>query len=214
MTTQNVIELQGSNYLRRLGVFLDVVYALLFVQMLQYLPQAEDMSWSNRSLGLLQVLIDNRTELLRIVIGCGLTLIYWNLSNRLLGSLVRTDGKHALLVLLQMVFVCLFLYFATMDPALVGGPSSPALQSASLAIAGFMGLWGWSYARKHRLVDGCLNSEDKDKVGHKTLLEPFTALLNTPVAFLGPMVWTAGWFVIPFGVAWILKRRPGSSTKQ
>ena len=91
MATQNVVELQGRNYLRRLGVFLDVVYALLFVQMLQYLPQAEDMSWRDRPLGLLQVLIDNGTELLRIVVGCGLTLIYWNLSNRLLGSLVRTD---------------------------------------------------------------------------------------------------------------------------
>jgi len=209
MIMRNIIELQGRNHLRRLAVFLDVVYAMLFVQMLQYLPQAEDMSWTDQPLGLLQRLIDNRTDLLRIVIGCGLTLIYWNLSNRLLGSLVRTDSKHALLVLLQMVFVCLFLYFAISDPTLAGGPSSPALQSASLAIAGFMGLWGWSYARKHGLVDGCLTTEDKDELARRGLIEPSTALLNTPVAFVGPWSWSAGWLVIPFLVVWVLKKRSG-----
>ena len=190
MSTQEVIELRGRNYLRRLCVFLDVVYALLFVQLLQYLPQTEDLAWKERPLGLLQLLIDNATELLRILIGCGLTIIYWNLSNRLLGSLQRTDGSHAVLVMLQMAFVCLFLYFAISDPALAGGPSSPALQSASLAIAGFIGLCGWAYARRHRLIDGRLTEQDQRDVARRAWIEPLTALLNTPLAFVGPMSWT------------------------
>ncbi len=64
--------------LQGLRVFLHVVYALLFFEMLRYLPQAEDMAWAESRLGLIQLLIDNRVELLRIVIGGGLALIYWN----------------------------------------------------------------------------------------------------------------------------------------
>ena len=37
--------LEGEVYLRRLAIFLDVVYALIFFEMLQYLPPAEDMKW-------------------------------------------------------------------------------------------------------------------------------------------------------------------------
>lgn len=110
-----------------------------------------------------------------------------------------------------MVFVCLFLYFAITDPALAGGPSSPALHSASLAIAGLMGLWGWSYARKHELVNSSLTTEDCDDVSRSSWIEPLTALLNTPVAFVGPLAWTAGWFVFPFVVMWLLKKRSRQS---
>lgn len=93
MPAQKVVEIQGRNQLRRLSVFLDVVYALLLFDFLQHLPDAEDMSWRDQPMGPLQLLIDNRIDRLRIVIGCGLTLTYWNLSNRLLSWLVRTDGK-------------------------------------------------------------------------------------------------------------------------
>jgi uncharacterized membrane protein len=207
MTEEGADDLQGASYLARLKVFLDVVYAVLFVKVLDYLPQFEDMAWKDKPLGLLQLLMENATELLRIFIGLGLTLIYWNLNNRLLGPLVRTNGRHALLALLQMVFVCLFLYFALADPDLSGGPSSPALQAASLAIAGFIGLGGWAYARKHQLVDERMTEEERDKLARSRLIEPITALLNTPVAWVGPMAWTAGWFTIPLLVAGVLKRR-------
>ena len=40
----------GAKQLHRLEVFLDVVYALLFVEMLRYLPAAEDMAWASLSL--------------------------------------------------------------------------------------------------------------------------------------------------------------------
>ena len=211
MTKDSFSELEGRSYLGRLKVFLDVIYALLFFQVILYLPRFEDEAWKDKSLGLLELLIENATELLRIFIGLGLTLIYWNLNNRLLGPLVRTDSRHALLAVLQMIFVCLFLYFAIADPDLSGGPSSPALQSASLAIAGFIGLGGWAYARKYQLVDERMPEEDRNKLGHGRLIEPITALLNTPTAWLGPWVWTAGWFTIPFLVAAVLKRSKRSA---
>jgi uncharacterized membrane protein len=197
---------QGKKHLQRLETFLDVLYALLFFQMLHYLPQGEDMAWADKPLGLLSLLWANADDLLRIFVGLALTIIYWNLNNKLCGPLVRTNGRHAILALLQMFFVCLFIYFAISDPGLAGGPSSPALQCVSLFIAGFVGLWGWSYAGKNQLVNEDLTEAEKDRVARSGLIEPITALLNTPLAFVGPMAWTLGWFIIPFPVMWVIRK--------
>jgi len=197
---------QGKKHLQRLETFLDVLYALLFFQMLHYLPQGEDMAWADKPLGLLSLLWANADELLRIFVGLALTIIYWNLNNKLFGPLVRTNGRHAILALLQMFFVCLFIYFAISDPGLAGGPSSPALQCVSLFIAGFVGLWGWSYAGKNQLVNEDLTEAEKDRVARRGLIEPITALLNTPLAFVGPMAWTLGWLIIPFPVIWVIRK--------
>jgi len=197
---------QGKKHLQRLETFLDVLYALLFFQMLHYLPQGEDMAWADKPLGLLSLLWANADELLRIFVGLALTIIYWNLNNKLFGPLVRTNGRHAILALLQMFFVCLFIYFAISDPGLAGGPSSPALQCVSLFIAGFVGLWGWSYAGKNQLVNEDLTEAEKDRVARSGLIEPITALLNTPLAFVGPMAWTLGWLIIPFPVMWVIRK--------
>jgi len=197
---------QGKKHLQRLETFLDVLYALLFFQMLHYLPQGEDMAWADKPLGLLSLLWANADDLLRIFVGLALTIIYWNLNNKLFGPLVRTNGRHAILALLQMFFVCLFIYFAISDPGLAGGPSSPALQCVSLFIAGFVGLWGWSYAGKNQLVNEDLTEAEKDRVARSGLIEPITALLNTPLAFVGPMAWTLGWLIIPFPVIWVIRK--------
>jgi len=196
----------GRKHLRRLEVFLDVVYALLFIRMIAYLPPAEDLSWIDSPIGLLQVFADHPGELIRIIIGIGLTVIYWNLNNRMLAPLSRTDSRHAVFALVQMFFVCLFVYFAISDPALKGGPSSPALQAFSLAVAGFIGLVGLRYAARAGLVDERVTQGDRDRIRRNTLIEPCTALSNIPVAWIGPLAWTIGWFVIPFGVIWVLKR--------
>ncbi len=175
MSEESINLRQGKKYLRRLEVFLDVVFALLFFEMLQYLPQSEGMEWVGKPLGILQPFVDKPTEFLRIIIGIGLTLLYWNFTNKLLGPLIRTDYKHAILTLLQMVFVCFFVYFAIIDPALAGGPSSPALQSVMLSIAGFIGVLGWFYARKHKLVDDTITEKENDqtsKIANRTNYSP------------------------------------------
>jgi hypothetical protein len=77
----------GARQLRRLETFLDVSYAVLFVQFIMYLPKTEDMAWANLPYGLLSLLIDHWTELLRLIIAVGLTLFSWNLSNTLLSPL-------------------------------------------------------------------------------------------------------------------------------
>jgi uncharacterized membrane protein len=186
----------GRRRLRRLETFLDVAYAVLFVDFIMYLPDTEDMAWTDLPFGLLSLLTENSVELVRLVVAVGLTLISWNLTHKLLGPLERTDARHTLLALLQLVFVCLFLFFAIADPSLVS-VSSPVGQSLCLAVSGFIGLAGWSYARKKGFTRADLSETDKDEVCKNAIIEPVTALLNTGLGFIGPGVRTAGWFVIP-----------------
>jgi uncharacterized membrane protein len=186
----------GRRQLRRLETFLDVAYAVLFVDFIMYLPHTEDMAWTELPYGLLSLLLDNSTDLLRLIIAVGLTLISWNLTHKLLGSLERTNPRHTLLSLLQLIFVCLFLFFAIADPELVS-VSSTVGQSLSLALSGFIGIAGWSYAREHGLTRADLSETEEDEVLRNAIIEPVTAFLNTGFAFIGPGAWTAGWFLIP-----------------
>lgn len=185
-----------SNQLRRLETFLDVVYAVLFVHFIMYIPETEDMAWIDLPFGLLSLLIDNAFDLLRLFIAVGLTLISWNNTHKLLGPLERTNGVHTLLALLQLIFVSLFLFFAIADPALKS-VSSPVGQSISLAISGFIGIANWSYARKNGFVKAELTEAQKDDVGRSVIIEPVTALLNAGLGFVGPGIWTLGWLIIP-----------------
>ena len=196
MTEADVNAAAGRKQLRRLETFLDVAYAVLFVDFIMYLPHTEDMAWTDLPYGLLSLLIDDSANLLRLIIAVGLTLISWNLTHKLLGPLDRTNARHTLLALLQLIFVCLFLFFAIADPELES-LSSPVGQSLSLALSGFIGIAGWSYARKNGLVRADLSETEKDDVPRNAIVEPVTALLNTGFAFVGPGAWTAGWFVIP-----------------
>lgn len=196
MTEADVDAAAGRKQLRRLETFLDVAYAVLFVDFIMYLPHTEDMAWTDLPYGLLSLLIDDSANLLRLIIAVGLTLISWNLTHKLLGPLDRTNARHTLLALLQLIFVCLFLFFAIADPELES-LSSPVGQSLSLALSGFIGIAGWSYARKHGHVRADLSETEKDEVPRNAIIEPVTALLNTGFAFVGPGAWTAGWFVIP-----------------
>ena len=194
-------------YLNRLSRFIDIVYALLFFHMLtNYLPIIEDMEWSHKPLGLLSHLMDNSNELLRIFIGGGLALMYWNQNNSLFKHLVKTNGMHAALSLVQLFLVCLFVYFAIADPALES-QASPAVQAGSLALAGFMGVTAWIYASKHNMMHESLGEDEVNTITRSNLMEPSVAAVNIGIAFAGPLVWTLAWFVLPVIFNWMLKKR-------
>ena len=196
-------------YINRLGRFIDVVYALIFFHMLTtYLPNFEDMEWTHKPFGLLSHLMDNKDELLRIFIGAGLSLLYWNQNNSLFKNLVKTDGTHAALSLVQLFLVCLFVYFAIADPAL-DSQSSPALQAGSLALAGFLGVGSWIYASKHHMIHKSLDEAKIKTITRSNLMEPSTAVVNIGLAFVSPMVWTLAWFILPIIFNWILKKQNG-----
>ncbi len=196
-----------SVYLNRLSRFIDVVYALVFFHMLTtYLPIIEDMEWSHKPLGLLSHMMDNSNELLRIFIGAGLALMYWHQNNSLFKNLIKTNATHAALSLIQLFLVCLFVYFAIADPALES-QSSPALQAGSLALAGFIGVGSWIYASKHKMIHESLKDDDVTAITRSNLMEPSVAVVNIGLAFVGPLVWTLAWFVLPVIFNWMLKKR-------
>ncbi len=186
-----------SRALRRLEVFLDIVYGLIAVHMLTYLPSARDMSWVGQPLGLLGAMVHNEREIWRVLMGTGITAIAWYVGSKRLSQLRRTDFVNTTLTLIQTLFVCFFVYFAICDPMLVGGPSSRALQCGSLALASLAGQLAWRYARWRRLVDTDVPPAHLDDIGERGRTETITAALNTPLAWAGPLVWTLGWFVIP-----------------
>ena len=208
MNTETSEARQGTKRLRRLQTFLDVAYAVLFVEFFfQYLPRTEDMAWEALPYGLLSLLIAHWVDILRLIIAVGLTLISWNLTHKLLGPLTRTDAKHTIMALFQLIFVCMFLFFAVADPSLES-LSSPVGQSLSLAISGFIGLGGFAYAQKKGFVDPDLSDARSAEVAQGASIEPTTALLNTGLAFVGPGAWTLGWFLIPIAVIQFRKRLP------
>ena len=197
MTKKNAADsATGRKRLRRLETFIDIAYAVLFVKFIMYLPETEDMAWTDLPFGLLSLLLDNSLDLMRLFIAVGLTLISWNLTHKLLGPLERSNAVHTLLALLQLIFTCLFLFFASADPA-AESVSSRVGQSICLAISGFIGIASWSYARKKGFAKAELTETQKDDVGRSVIIEPVTALLNTGLGFVGLGIWTLGWFVIP-----------------
>jgi hypothetical protein len=55
--------------LRSLGVFLDVVFALMFVRTVEFLPQFQDGQWVHLPHGILGLLASRPANLTRVVFG-------------------------------------------------------------------------------------------------------------------------------------------------
>ena len=197
----------GDQFLKRLKTFIDVVYAIIFWKILDYLPHFEDMAWVDKPLGLMSNFIENPDDSLRIIIGLGLVIIYWIQNNRLLNILHKTNIKHSAISILQLIFVCLFVYFAIADPNLKGGSSSLVLQSASLAIAGFVGLAGFRYAVRNDFIDGKQAPGIVRETYTNVLPEPITATINIGLAFYLPIIWTLAWIILPIIIRIILKKK-------
>jgi hypothetical protein len=186
-----------SRGLRRLEVFLDVIYALLAFQMLSYLPPVRDMSWVGKPLGLLGALASDRRELWRAIMGMGVTAICWHVSATRLARLRLTDGVHTTITLVQAGLLVFFVYFAICDPTLTGGPSSRALQCASVALAAAVGHLGWVYARWRGFIDGTAQPRHIEAIERSARTEIASAILIVPLSWMGPTWWTLGWVIIP-----------------
>jgi hypothetical protein len=197
----------SSRALRRLEVFLDIVYGLVAFQMLTYLPPVKDMSWAERPLGLLGEMLRNKREVWRAGMGFTITAIAWLVSARRLARLRATDIFHASVVLVQTGLACFFVYFAVCDPTLTGGPTPRALQCGTLALASAAGQLAWLYARRRGLTDPEASPEQLDAVSARGWQETLTALLITPLSWIGPVTWTLGWAVIPVA---LLAGQPGA----
>ena len=182
--------------LSRLQILIDVIFALLICRIIQILPKP-DFGAIER-MEILQFLGQDPNIYIMAFIGIVMILIYWSQNNLLFGNLRKTDGKHAKISILQIVFLLIYMYSIRLAISYNDDIFTLAMQSFFLALTGFTGGYGWRYARKDRkLLTDAITDEEAKGVQVQIFAEPLTALFTLPFAFVGPLAWNLAWLLYP-----------------
>jgi uncharacterized membrane protein len=192
--------------LGRLQTLLDVIFALMILQVFLILPRPTGGEMeSSRDLLVFLGGFSGRYEM--VIVGIILLVIYWGQNNKAFGNLRRTDGTHAAMSIFQIFFLLIYLYFVRMGVEFKNDIASFVFQSISLALVGFTGVAAWSYAIKdRRLITDSLTDREARQMRLTFLSEPITALITIPFSWLSPLAWTLAWLAnIP--VSRLLRRR-------
>jgi len=191
--------------LRRLQTLMDVVFGVLLIRVFTLLPHLTNPE--SGKVDPLVIFTEGGANFIMFIIGFVLITIYWFQNNKTTGNLVSTDGKHAMLSLLQLFFLLLYLYSVRLDMDTDSDVLALFMQSVSLALAGFTGVAAWVYAIKHPdLVSDAVSPEEANELKISILSEPLAAVVTIPFAFIGPGIWNLSWLsVIVFGI--FLKKR-------
>ena len=128
---------RGVGLLNSLKIVINVLYALLVFQVFLILPRPDDPELKYNTLS--QIYSENIMQVLVIVVGLILIIMYWIQFNRQLGNLVRSSPMHASLSIVQMVFLMLYLYFLRFDMEFDGMKLALQMESIFLALTGFTG---------------------------------------------------------------------------
>lgn len=193
---------RGVGLLNSVRIVINVLYALLIFQVFLILPRPDDPELEYHTLG--QIYRENTTQLLVIVVGIILIIMYWIQFNRQLGNLVRSSPIHASLVVVQMIFLMLYLYFVRFDMEYDGMQLALQMESIFLALAGFLGAFSWRYAKHYKLTSDQIGNDEELSIFYSLLPEPLASLFTLPFASLGPTIWTISFLsIIPIG--YILK---------
>ena len=191
------LEVRQKRQLRRLEMLMDVVFALLIWRVFINLPSPVTDGWSWRDA--MAFLSGNAAGFAVVLIGMVLITIYWLQNNALFGNLVKTDGRHTTLSLFQLVALLLYLYSIRLGITFPDDAGALAMQSLSLALAGFLAGAAWKYAsRNRRLVSDDISDGDIQSLSTRTLAEPVSAVITLPFAFVGPVAWELSWLIYPF----------------
>ena len=199
-------ELQrDEKQLRRLQTLVDVVYGLVIVRLFMMLPNPEPSEVEG--FDPLIIFTEGGDRFLMLIIGFILILVYWFQSNKTTGNLLKTDGKHTLLTLVQLFFLVFYLYSVRLDLVFASDVLALFMQSVTLAMAGFMGVLAWLYVNKNSgFVSEAVSKNEAKEIRNAILTEPLAACVTIPFAFIGPGMWNLSWLsVLVFG--WFLKRR-------
>ena len=207
METGAIVE-REKRQLYRLETLIDVVYALAIVRLFTHLPLPNKAEWTWDSVG--HFLDDNIGLLATLFIGIILISIYWIQNNTLFGNLVRTDNRHAVISIFQLAFLLLYLYSVGLGIDFKGDSMALAMQSATLALVGLSSVAAWRHAKKNRLlISDELSDEDAREVQGRIMVEPVSAIITLPCAFIGPVVWELAWLVYPLTLVAIRKVKGG-----
>jgi uncharacterized membrane protein len=202
---------RDEKQLARMGVLVDVLFAILIWQIFQYLPVPSPEKFDRLSdIGLFNLYGD---ALSKILIGLILVIIYWIQNNRMFGNLMRTDGRHATLSLFQVFFLFLYLYSLGLEMAFPGNQATLVAQSIFLALTGYTGVAAWAYASHNRRLIGTITDAEATHLGMTLWAEPLAATFTISFAFVSPLAWDLSWLSL-FVFGWLLRinRRRKSAT--
>ena len=193
---------RGVGLLNSIRIVINVLYALMIFQTFLILPRPGDPLLEYNSLP--QIYAENINELLVIVVGLVLIVMYWIQFNRQLGNLVRSSPVHASLAVAQMICLMIYLYFVRFDMEFDGMQLALQMESIFLALAGFIGAFNWRYARTNKLTSDQINNDEEMAMFYSLLPEPVTSLFTLPFASFGPTIWTISFLAI-IPISYVLK---------
>ena len=188
--------------LRRLETLVDAVFAIVIVAMVFDLPEPDE----SMALDLASFVAFRVESLIIAMLGVIVVMVYWFQSNLLLGNLNRTDGKHAVLSLLQIFLVLAYLLTVSLGISVGNEPIVLAAQSGTAALVGFAAAAAWYYAsHKRRLLTPEVGGDEVAALRLRVLAEPLTALLTLALAFVSATAWEIGWLAYPLIAAMLHK---------
>lgn len=209
---KTVAELErNAKQLKRLERLIDVIFAILIWMIFQNLPvpSAEEFKSHTNA----EIINAYKNSFLMIFIGMFLVITYWGQNNRVFGNLTHTDGKHAVLSILQLIFLLLYIYTIGFEIEFSGKPIALASQSIALGLSGFTAVIAWAYAKKdRRLLSDAINDDEAEKLKIGIFAEPLAATFTIPFAFISPFAWNMAWLSLIF-FSWILKKRHTNKSK-
>jgi len=188
----------------RLETLVDCVYAVVIVLLVANLPVPSDAG--HESLSLPDFLSEQYEEIIGSVMGLVLVVVYWIQHNSLFAVIDRTDNRHTVISLVQLILLLIYFYATGLAIDFQQVTSVLILQSVALALMGVASLWGLAYSAKdRRLLAEDTTDADASALRVELLAEPATAALTIPVAFAGVDAWSLAWLGYP-AVAWIVRR--------
>ena len=185
---------RGVGILNSLKIVINVLYALMIFQAFLILPRPDDPELEYHSLP--QIFGENIISLVVIAVGLIMIIIYWIQFNKQLGNLVRSSPMHATLAIVQMICLMLYLYFVRFDLEFDGMTLALQMESVFLALAGFIGVYNWVYARRNNLTSDQIDEREERAILYQILPEPIASLFSLPFATISPTAWTISFLII------------------
>ena len=195
----------------RLETLADVVYGVTIVLLVSSLPTPA--SEGMPGVDLATFLAATYELIVSGTIALAMIVTYWIQHNAVTGILARTNGRHSTLSIVQLIVMLVYFYAGALSTELGHPASLLALQSATLASMGVIGMVALRHATgEARLVRDDVSPEELRRLRISLLPEPTTAAATLLVAPLGSEAWALAWLAYPivhFGVNRVAGSRGG-----
>jgi hypothetical protein len=210
---ERVLDANMDRNLKSLNRFLDVLFALAFFRIVEYLPSFTSGQWVKLPHGLLSLLASSPPNLVRVVFGLVTISYFWFRKNTLLSLVEASNTWFATLGVASMACILLFMYALAADPMYIGGPPTLLLQSASFLVGSLLGYFSLRYAIHAGLTPPALQAS-AERMARIDLSNPLTAIIAIALSWSGLTIWTLSWFVFcPLFSVLLARRRPAQQQK-